>query len=191
MKRVYRSASQTLFVAWWLCGCSGPAPNADPAQSDASPPTQTVSLQEDRFVAAAGTVIDFLRGEAGFDALNLSDTLTFYLAPEGGGGTVEVPARDLRDRAGWRVRSGAGHTYGLVPPAGSSRLETRYGRHMRCFEYALEDDFPELARLPHVGTRLEPSDMSSCLQSWNLTLVFQADTLPPRLAAVVYDQWEW
>lgn len=156
-----------------------------------SPGRTAVAEGEERFVAAAGTVIDFLRGEAGFDALRLSDTVAFYLAPEGGGGTATVPAGDLRDRARWRIRSDRGLTYPLVPPAGASRLETGFGRHMRCSEQALEDDFPGLARLPHVGTRLAPPDMSSCLQSWNLTLVFEADTLPPRLAAVVYDQWEW
>lgn len=146
---------------------------------------------EDRFVAAARTVIDFLRGEVGYDAVTLSDTVTFYLPPEGGGGTAKVPAADLRDRAGWRIRSAGGQVYALVPPASASHLDTRFGRHMRCFEYDLADDFAELARLPHVGTMLEPSDRTSCLQSWNLTLVFQADTLPPRLVAAVYDQWEW
>lgn len=186
------SASYVLLLACVLYGCSGPSPNADPAQSDALPSTQAVvSPHEGVFLAAAGTVIDFLRGEAEFDALNLSDTVTFHLAPEGGGGTAKVPAGDLRDRAGWLIQSDGGATYRLIPPTGSSRLETRFGRHLRCFEYALADDFPELARLPHVGTRLEPPDAASCLQSWNLTLVFQADTLPPRLAAVVYDQWEW
>ncbi len=186
------SSAHTLFLACVLFGCSGPSPNADPAQTDTLPPAQpAVSPREDVFLAAAETVIDFLRGEAGFDALNLSDTVTFHLPREGGGGTVKVPSGDLRDRAGWRIRSDGGPTYVLVPPAGSSRLETRYGRHLRCFEYALEYEFPALARLPHVGTRLDPPDAASCLQSWNLTLVFQADTLPPRLAAVVYDQWEW
>ncbi len=185
-------ALQALLVACVGYGCSGSGPDADPAQADTLPPAQPAeSPHEDVFVAAAVTVIDFLRGEAEFDALDLADTVTFHLAPEGGGGTVEVPAVDLRDRSAWRVRSGGGQIHALVPPTGLSRLETRFGRHMRCFEYALEDDFPELAGRPHVGTRLEPSEMSSCLQSWNLTLVFQADTLPPRLAAVVYDQWEW
>lgn len=152
---------------------------------------EAASVNEERFVAAAGAVIEFLRGRAEFDALNLSDTVTFYMAPEGGGGTEKVPAADLRERTAWRIRGGGGQAHALVPPEGMSRLETRFGRHMKCFEYALADEFPELARHPHVGTRLEPADMTSCLQSWNLTLVFQAETLPPRLTAVVYDQWEW
>lgn len=149
------------------------------------------ALQEDRFVAAARTVIDFLRGDADGRALALADTVTFHLAPEGGGGTRKVAASELRDRAEWRIRGDWGQMYPLVPPAGLSRLTTRFGSHLKCFEYPLARDFPELARLPHVGTRLEPEHMTSCLQTWNLTLVFQADTLPATLTAVVYDQWEW
>jgi hypothetical protein len=42
-----------------------------------------------------------------------------------------------------------------------------------------------------VGTKLEPPDFSSCLQSWNLTLMFVADETSPTLLAAVYDQWEW
>lgn len=177
-------------MACVLYGCSGPSPRADPAQADILPPARTV-VHEDRFVAAAGTVIDFLRGDAEFDALSLSDTVTFYLAREGSGATAKAPASDLRDRTEWRIRSDGGQTYVLIPPASLSRLSTRFGRHLNCFDYALEDDFPDLAQLPHVGTRLEPENMTSCRQTWNLTLVFQADTRPPKLAAVVYDQWEW
>ncbi len=62
---------------------------------------------------------------------------------------------------------------------------------MNCAEYPLSSRFPELARLPHVGTKLEPGDASSCLQTWNLTLVFDPNQRPPTLVAAVYDQWEW
>ena len=31
----------------------------------------------------------------------------------------------------------------------------------------------------------------SCLQTRNLTLVFDPDEKPPTLIAAVYDQWEW
>jgi hypothetical protein len=157
-----------------------------------SPPARLSETEhEDAFVAAAETVIDFLRGDTGFNALSLSDTVTFHLAPEGGGGVAKAPAADLRDRTAWRVPGPRGHSYNLVPPAGLSRLTTRFRRHVRCFEYDLEDEFPELAPMPHVGARLEPADRTSCLQTWNLTLVFEAGTMPPRLSAVVYDQWEW
>jgi hypothetical protein len=50
---------------------------------------------------------------------------------------------------------------------------------------------PELEGLPHVGTLLRPPDATSCLQSWNLTLVFAPDSDLPTLIAAVYDQWEW
>ena len=48
----------------------------------------------------------------------------------------------------------------------------------------------ELARLPHVATRLQSGQTQSCLGSWNLTLVFDSMEQPRRVAAV-YDQWEW
>jgi hypothetical protein len=31
----------------------------------------------------------------------------------------------------------------------------------------------------------------SCLQTRNLTLVFDPNRTPPTLIAAVYDQWEW
>jgi hypothetical protein len=164
----------------------------DAVQPVRSPPARLSETEhEGAFVAAAETVIDFLRGDAGFNALRLSDTVTFHLAPQGGGGVAKASATDLRDRAAWRIPGPAGHSYDLLPPAGLSRLTTHFRRHVRCFEYDLEDEFPELAPMPHVGARLEPADMMSCLQTWNLTLVFEADAMPPRLNAVVYDQWEW
>jgi hypothetical protein len=70
-------------------------------------------------------------------------------------------------------------------------LTTRVGRHFNCLEYPLSSRYPELARLPHVGARLEPADAGSCLQSWNLTFVYDAGPRPPVLVAVVRDQWEW
>ncbi|MDQ3949030.1 MAG: hypothetical protein M3282_01660, partial [Gemmatimonadota bacterium] len=72
-----------------------------------------------------------------------------------------------------------------------SRLTTRVGRHLNCAEYPLSSRFPELARLPHVGTKLDPGEGSSCLQTRNVTFVFDPDAKPPTLVAVVYDQWEW
>jgi hypothetical protein len=147
--------------------------------------------RERAFVAAARTVVAFLRGDAEFRALQLADTVVFHLAPESGGGVAQAAADDLGDRAAWRVRSHAGHTYVLVPPANLPRLKTRFGRHLKCFEYDLAGVVPQLARLPHVGAMLEPEDSTSCLQTWNFTFVFDAHAWPPRLTAVVYDQWEW
>jgi len=174
-----------------LSGCTGPGHDEVPADSDMSQPPPTSLSGEEAFVAVAEMVIEFLQGDGELGALSLSDTVTLYLAPESGGGVAKVAGSDLRDRSSWRIRNYGGHTYVLVPPASLSGLTTRFGRHIKCFEYDLANRFPELAQLPHVGARLEPEDMTSCLQTWNLTLVFEADTLPPKLAAVVYDQWEW
>ena len=61
---------------------------------------------------------------------------------------------------------------------------------MNCREQPLERKFPRLARFPHVGTMLEPERARSCLQTWNMTFVFDTSE-GPRLIAAVYDQWEW
>jgi hypothetical protein len=78
-----------------------------------------------------------------------------------------VSREQLRNPANWviRARDGAG-TYRLVPPNGHSVLATRVGEH---FNLRTGEVSEELARLPHVGTRLQPSGGESCLQSWNLT----------------------
>jgi hypothetical protein len=187
----WRSASRVLLMASVSSGCTGPGQDGVPADSDMSQPAPTSVSRDGAFMAAAEMVIEFLQGGVEFGALSLSDTVTLYLAPESGGGVAKAAASHLRDRSSWRIPSHGGQTYVLVPPASLSGLTTRFGRHMKCFEYDLAKEFPELARFPHVGTRLEPNDFTSCLQTWNLTLVFEAHTLPPKLAALVYDQWEW
>ena len=79
----------------------------------------------------------------------------------------------------------------MVPPEGAATLTTRTRRHLKCREYPLASISAELARLPHVGTMLMFGEGSGCLQSWNLTLVFDPEEKPPTLIAAVYDQWEW
>jgi hypothetical protein len=71
-----------------------------------------------------------------------------------------------------------------------SKLTTKVGRHLNCREQPLAAKFPQLAHLPHVGTMLQPENFGSCLQTWNMTFVFDTSTRP-RLVAVAYDQWEW
>jgi hypothetical protein len=156
----WRSASEMLLMASVLSGCAGPGEDRVPAGSDTSQSAPTSVSHDEAFVAAAEMVIAFLRGDDGPGALSLSDTVTLYLAPESGGGVAEAAASHLRDRSSWRIRSYGGQTYVLVPPASLSGLTTRFGRHMKCFEYDLANEFPELARLPHVGTRLEPEDLN-------------------------------
>lgn len=140
---------------------------------------------------AAKQVIGFLRGEVGFDRIRLADTVALYVSPEGGGTRTAIKRELLRDRSNWKVRGPGGGLRSLVPPNGMSKLTTRVGRHLNCFEYPLSSRFAELAQLPHVGTKLEPADASSCLQTRNLTLVFDPNERPPTLVAAVYDQWEW
>jgi hypothetical protein len=139
--------------------------------------------------AAARRIVDFLRGKASFDQINLSDTVTLLVTPEGGGGQAAFARQQLRDPSAWRVRSGS-HVYSLAPPTGMTKLTTKVGSHFSCSEQSLATRFPRLAKLPHVGTLLEPANRSSCLQTWNVTFVFDTST-HPRLMAAVYDQWEW
>lgn len=140
---------------------------------------------------AARGIVGFLRGEVPFDRIRVADTVTFYVSPEGGGATRTARGRQqLRDRSSWRVHA-LGAEVSLVPPRELTRLTTRVGGHVKCLEYRLSSTFPELARLPHVGTRLDPGEGSSCLQTRNVTFVFDPSERPPTLVAVVYDQWEW
>jgi hypothetical protein len=136
-------------------------------------------------------VLRFLRREIEFDSIRLADTVSLYLGREEGSTRRVVARHVLRDRTNWHVRSPSlRHTYSFVPPSGSAELTTSVGRHRNCADYPLSATFPELARLPHVGTTLRYGTLS-CLQTWNLTLVFDAETQPPELAAAVYDQPEW
>jgi hypothetical protein len=143
-------------------------------------------------VLAAEKIVGFLRGQVGFENIHLADTVTLYLGAEEGRTRVRMPRDSLRDPTNWRVPSEELRAvYRFTPIAGLTELTTSEGHHFRCFEYPLAADFPELARLPHVGTKLEPPGATSCLQSWNLTLVFGPEAGPPRLVAAVFDQWEW
>lgn len=112
------------------------------------------------------------------------------VSPEGGGARTAFTREQLRHPSDWVVQSGR-QRYAFAPPPGLAKLTTRLGRHFNCMEYPLSSRFAELAQLPHVGVKLEPDSIGSCLQSWNVTLVFDPAAGPPRLVAAVYDQWEW
>jgi hypothetical protein len=163
------------------------------ARTDISPPNSGAfrAHRPAELDEAAKQIVAFLRGEVGFDRIRLADTVTLYVSPEGGGTRAVRTRALLRDRSNWKVRGQGKAAYSLVPPNGMSKLTTRVGRHFDCHEYPLASRFLELAQLPHVGTKLEPADASSCLQTWNLTLVFDPNERPPTLVAAVYDQWEW
>lgn len=184
------SSVLVLFVMFALPSCNR---DADvPERSTPAPPAPPPAGQAVELVDAAESIVAFLRGEMEFDSITTADTVTLRLAPEGGGDSTRVSRDRLRDPASWSVRAaGTGTEYPFVPPASMTILTTREGRHFNCQDYALSSRVPELAGLPHVGTRLEPPDRGSCLQTWNLTLVFDPDAPVRTLVAVVYDQWEW
>ena len=144
-------------------------------------------------VDAATQVIHFLQGEAEFDQIRVADTVTLYISPEGGGTHRTLTAKALRDRSNWKVPSPGerGSQYSFVPPKGKPELKTRVGHHLVCgAAQPLASRFKDLAELPHVGTTLIYGT-TSCLQSWNLTLIFDPNRKPPTLVAAVYNQYEW
>jgi len=139
---------------------------------------------------AAKDVVGFLRGDVGFEKIRLADTVHLYLSPEGGGTRSAFPREALRKPSNWVIHSGR-QTYAFAPTGHFTNLTAKAGRHFNCLEYPLASRFPDLARLPHVGVKLEPNSPKSCLESWNATFVFDTSEKPPRLVAAVYDQWEW
>jgi hypothetical protein len=177
----------------WLvsaaAGCGRGAGDAGQAQADA-PLVVSVGDSAELETAAAG-IVAFLRGEREFEGIAVADTVTLQLAPAGGGGRARVERERLADPANWAIEGPFGWPYAIAPPPGLTVLTTRAGTHFNCFERPLSALSPELAALPHVGTRLTPPDPESCLQSWNATFVFAEHAAAPVLVAVVYDQWEW
>lgn len=200
MERVTKTRA---FVAVSLLALASCAPDAArdaerTVSSTAAPPVSSPPDSGARGVhtpaeleAAATQMIGFLRGEVGFDRIRLAETVTLYVSPEGGGSRTTTSRTLLRDRSNWKVRGLGGFVHSLVPPSELTQLTTRVGRHLNCRERALSSIFAELAHFPHVGTMLAPVDASSCLQTRNLTLVFDPSERPPTLVAAVYDQWEW
>ena len=181
-----RSVGVVLFVMAALSACG-----REPPVPETSTPPATATSQTAGLVDAAEDIIAFLHGDLPFDSITTADSVTLRLAPEGGGDSTRVSREHLRDRASWSVRAGSGSDYPFAPPASLTTLTTRAGRHFNCREYPLSSRAPDLAPLPHVGTRLEPPDAGSCLQTWNVTFVFDPHADHPTLVAVVYDQWEW
>lgn len=165
----------------------GIRPSTTPSSDAASPETEG----QIELVEAASAVVRFLRGEVPFDSIQLADTVSLYLGQEEGRTRRDLARDMLRDRRNWNVHSQSlRHSYSFVPPAGAASLTTRVGRHLNCLDYPLAATFPDLAQLPHVGTTLRYGT-DSCLQTWNLTLVFDRHERPLRLIAAVYDQFEW
>ena len=155
-----------------------------------STPAQPVTVPAADIDSATRNVVSFLRGETPFERIAVADSVILQVTPEGGGAKATLRRDQLRNPSSWMIPSGT-TTYSLVPPPGLTLLSTRIGRHFNCLQFPLSSRVPELAHYPHVGVKLEPSPGGNCLQTWNATFVFDSVARPPRLIAVVYDQWEW
>lgn len=174
-----------------IIACSGESRTPPDSTRAAPADTASVSLaRAEELERTAKEFVGFLRGDVAFATIRLADTVVLYLSPEGGGTRTVFAREQLRYPLRWVLRTGR-QTYTFAPPASFTKLTAKAGRHFNCLEYPLESRFPELARLPHVGVKLEPDSAGSCLQSWNATFVFDATAQPARLVAAVYDQWEW
>ena len=143
------------------------------------------------YVGAAKRVLAFLRGEGTLDGVALADQVRL-VAPISPWSARKISGDSRHQRGEWYV-VWRGNRYALTPPARRAELKTREGYHLLC-------DMPRsLASIgmwryttsPHVGTTLVFQPRESCLQTWNLTFVFDAVKEEPTLIAVVYDQWEW
>lgn len=180
-----RGRFSALWCAAALAACDVPAP----APPDGEPPPTAagpVAADTLRFVAAAESVVAFLMGRTPLDTALLADSVVLLVAPEGGGATRSLSRSQAMDRAQWNAGGRS-----LVPAIAGARLTSRYGRHFNCLDYPLATRSDSLARRPHVGTMLRADPTGSCLQTWNATFVFAADTARVRLTHMLYDQWEW
>ena len=87
----------------------------------------------------------------------------------------------LRKPSNWKVCSpGLRFAYTFAPPKRPAVLTTRVGHHLVCGRQTpLPSSSEELTQLPHVGIMLRYGTVS-CVQSWNLTLVFDPKQKPPN-----------
>ena len=184
------SASVMFVLAVGACGDRGEPPATSDTSAASADAGTSGAIPAPELEAAARDVIAFLRGELPFDEIEVADSVTLFVAPEGGGTRSAFAREQLRDASSWVVTSPEGRR-SLVPLTGLDSMTMRVGRHLNCMEYPLSTRFAELAALPHVGVKLERAGDGNCLQTWNLTLVFDSTARPPRLVAAVYDQWEW
>ena len=146
----------------------------------------------DTLERAAREIVGFLRGDIDFKKVErlLADTVVLYLTPEGGRTAAGLVGEERREPSRWVLVSDRG-TYSFVPPRRLTKLTAKEGRHFNCHEYSLGSRFPQLATASHVGVKLEPDKLTSCLEVWNATFIFDWSTGRPRVVAAVYDQWEW
>lgn len=191
-RRRGRFGRQAFGLAAVAAGCAAvltacePAPPPAPPQPTDTTPAGAAAARTRPFVVAAESLVAFLAGRAALDTTMLADSVTLLVAPEGGTGRRTLARREAADRTAWRIGERS-----LLPPLANAELVSRYGRHLNCLEYPLASRSDSLARRPHVGTMLRPAALESCLQTWNMTFVFAADSTRAQLTHVLYDQWEW
>lgn len=161
--------------------------------SPASTPAPTGVHTEAELEEAAREIVSFLRGRSqlsSFRHTRFAQTVTLVLAPEGGGDQSEKGRDKLADIVNWKVHSESlDADYRFAPPDGNADVDVSVGRHRNCLEYEMSSRAEDFSDLPHVGVTLRYGD--GCLQTWNLSFVFDPSRRPPTLIAVVYDQWEW
>lgn len=185
-----QSRRKWLVVVFLLAACGGRGGDEGSDTATAVDTAAFGATEAPQLEAAGRNIIGFLQGRVPFDSVALADTVTLYVAPEGGGGRAAYQRPELRQPSSWKVVA-LQRSFSVAPSDRLTRLATKAGRHLKCGdEIDLARWYPELAVQPHVGTTLVPEQMESCLQSWNLTLVFDSPELP-RLVAAVYDQYEW
>ena len=187
-------------ILLWNAGCSSadesPEAGSNPASRGGSDTTAAAigsaapAVQDSALRSAAEGIVAFLRGAAAYESLSVADTVEFAVPTEGGGTRQRMSREALRDRQAWTVRANS-QQYSFVPAANFTEMTVAPGRHFNCHEGPLSARVPEFAESPHVGIRLEPPEVASCLQGWNATFVFDTSSGHPRLTAAIYDQWEW
>ena len=187
---VRRGAATCALLALVACNSERDQVPAEDTSSPTSLPAAT--HQPEELAAAARDIVGFLRGDIPFSRLRLADTVTLRLGDEEGGTTRRVERDRLRESSEWAVESpNLRFTYAFAPPPGLTSVDTRVGQHVRCMDHDLTAIDPELGALPHVGVVLSPPNFSSCLETWNLTIVFDPQLKPATVVAVIYDQFEW
>jgi hypothetical protein len=178
------------------CGGKEPAPKASDSAVSAAPAVttaDTVTTPAPAAVApldsAARAVLAFLRREKAFSTIVLADSVEIYVGKDAGGTRTMYAREELQRPSMWVGRSKLGN-YKFAPPSTHVVSSVKRGVHFNCTERKLAESFPQLARRPHVGVMLEPEFRENCMQTWNVTFVFD-DSIKPRLIAAVYDQFEW
>ena len=197
MMRVRRTLLTGLACVAAACGGGGgerPVPTRDsavapPVATTADTAAKAPAPSVEPLDSAARAIVAFLRREKAFSTIVLADSVELYVGKDNGATRTMYAREDLQRPSLWVARSPRGN-YKLAPPTTHVVTTVKRGVHFNCTERKLGESFPQFARRPHVGVMLEPEFRENCLQTWNVTFVFD-DAAKPRLIAAIYDQFEW